>query len=99
MIESIKDVKGSLYGTSVKELQIQRLHHLIEWRPKEYQRLMKSKQLEPQTLKDAERAYNEIVSLLNRGFQLHEAEEVVLPRYILTPPEKEVTEAIENDEI
>lgn len=99
MIESIKDVKGSLYGTTVKELQIQRLHHLVEWCPKEYQRLMKSNRLETQTLQAAEKAHGEIVSLLKRGYQFHEAEEVVLPRYILTPPEKEVIKAIERDEI
>jgi hypothetical protein len=60
---------------------------------------MKSKQLLPLTLKAAERAHREISQLMAAGYQRHEAEEVVLPEYILIKPEEDLIEKIEADEI
>lgn len=99
MIESMKQTKGSLYGTTVKELQEQAIVHLHEWNPKQHKALMQSKQLLPITLKAAERAHKEISALMAAGYQRHEAEEVVLPEYILTPPEADLIAKIEADEI
>lgn len=99
MIESIQQTRGSLYGTTVKELQEQAILHLAEWSPKQHKALMESKQLLPVTLKAAERAHQEINELMAAGYQRHEAEEVVLPEYILTKPEEDLIAKIEADEI
>jgi hypothetical protein len=44
----------------------------------------------------AEKASAEIRELMEYGYQVHEAEEVVLPKYILRPPEREVTAEMED---
>lgn len=90
---------GSLYGTTIKELQYQAILHLAEWNPKQHKALKESNRLLPLTLKAAERAHAEINELMAAGYQRHEAEEVVLPEYILTKPEADVIAKIEADEI
>lgn len=102
MIESMEQATkkaGSLYGTTVKELQIQAIEHLAQWNPKQHARLKMTKQLLPLTLQAAERAHKEINQLMAGGYQRHEAEEVVLPEYILTKPEQDIIDRIEADEI
>ena len=102
MIESRKQAQqksGSLYGTTVKELQEMAIMHLHQWCPKQHKALMESKQLRPLTLKAAERARREINQLMAAGYQRHEAEEVVLPEYILIKPEDDLIEKIEADGI
>jgi hypothetical protein len=102
MIETRKQAQqkaGSLYGTTVKELQEMAIMHLHQWCPKQHKALMASKLLLPLTLKAAERAHREISQLMAAGYQRHEAEEVVLPEYILIKPEEDLIAKIEADEI
>lgn len=102
MIETRKQAQqkaGSLYGTTVKELQEMATLHLAEWNPKQHKALKQSNQLLPLTLKAAERAHREINELMASGYQRHEAEEVVLPEYILIKPEEDLIAKIEADEI
>lgn len=86
------------YGKTVEQLKHIAIEHWIDWRPKEMAALTKqSKGLVQETaLKAATRAFKEIDELRRAGFQNHEAEEVVMPKYILLKPEKQVKGELER---
>jgi hypothetical protein len=84
------------YGKTVKQLKMIALEHWADWRPREVKQLITEKRLQAVALKAAERAFQEIEELRQAGFQNHEAEEVVLPRYILLHPEKVVKGEMER---
>ena len=88
---------GGMYGQTTKQLQAQAIMHWKEWRPKEAAALEAAGLLQAEALKAAERTQEGIRSLMQAGYQHHEAEEVMLPRYILLPPEKEVVEEMERE--
>ena len=79
-----------LYGKTVKQLKQTAIEHWADWRPREVKQLIAEKRLQAVALKAAERAHAEIKELMEAGYQNHEAEEVVLPRYILLKPEEKV---------
>ncbi len=66
--------------------------HWKERLPKMYQSLQASGKLEQVLLEAQERASNERADLILKGFQVHEAEEIVLPKYILLTSEEELEE-------
>jgi hypothetical protein len=79
---------GSPYGKTIQQLKNRAIDHLREWRPKEFKHLRTTGQLQQVTAQRAREASLEIDRLMQRGFQNHEAEEIVLPRFILLTPEK-----------
>ncbi|WP_069265189.1 hypothetical protein [Paraburkholderia nodosa] len=64
------------------------LNHWQKWRPKEYWQMQKDGTLNEEAQTASKRAAREVASLMEAGYQKHEAEEVVLPELILLPPEK-----------
>ncbi len=96
--ESISQIKGNLYGESVASLQEKAIDHMMQWNPKLHKALLRSNELQPLTLKTAQRAHRQINDLMASGLQRHEAEEMVLPETILTTPEPEVIARIEADQ-
>lgn len=64
------------------------LKHWKQWRPKMYRELQKAGTLNEEAQRASKEAAAQVASLMAAGFQLHEAEEVVLPELILLPPEK-----------
>ena len=68
-------------------LIIKARNHWKEWLPKKTEELRKAGQLEAALQTAAANAQNEIQSLMQQGYQEHEAEEVALPQYILLKPE------------
>ena len=71
--------------------------HWKEFRPQMYQDLLKSGQLEQALRKASDNANEEISELVsNGGLKLHEAHEIVLPRYIYLKPESEQPKLGEN---
>lgn len=75
--------------------------HWAEWLPERTKELKEAGIFLTETLKAAEAAHRELRNLMNQGYQFHEAEEVVLPKYILLPPEEDPDdeEAIELAEM
>lgn len=53
-----------------------------------YLEMKKDGTLNEQAQKASKDAARQLASLMEAGYQKHEAEEVVLPEYILLPPEK-----------
>lgn len=88
-------VMGSPYGKSLTQLKNLYLRHLQEWRPKQYRTLKKENRINLTANRAAQRVYREIKSLRDSGYQNHEAEEIVLPRYILLTPEPEYIDTME----
>lgn len=71
--------------------------HLLQMRPKLFQSLKKSGKLD-EYLKDVQnQTSEEILDLLDQGFQVHEAEEVVLPKYVLLPAESDQPDLMESN--
>lgn len=64
------------------------LEHLQRFRPTEYKELKASGQLKKHLWAMQDKAMSEITDLVSQGLQEFEAKEIVLPRYILTTPEK-----------
>jgi hypothetical protein len=63
------------------------LNHWKKWRPKEYRQMQKDGTLNEEAQKASKEAARQVGSLMEAGYQKHEAEEVVLPELILLPPE------------
>ena len=70
-----------------KLLIIKARKHWEEWLPEKTQDLKEVGEFKAATRIAARRAQAEIVDLMARGYQEHEAEEVVLPKHILLEPE------------
>ena len=64
------------------------LAHWKKWRPKEYKQMQRDGTLNEEAQKASKEAAKQVAALMEAGYQKHEAEEVVLPEYILLPPEK-----------
>jgi hypothetical protein len=84
------------YGKTVTQLKRIAIEHWADWRPREVKQLVKEGRLHEVALKAAERAFQEIEELRRAGYQNHEAEEVVMPRYIILKPEKQVKGELER---
>lgn len=63
--------------------------HWTEFQPELVEELKADGQLEKQIQLAVDQTHREISQLMARGVKLHEAEEIVLPRYILPPPPRE----------
>lgn len=70
--------------------------HLKEWRPKEYAELKRIGHLLPVTLRAAKKVQTGIRNLLDSGTPYHEAQEIMLKRYILKAPEPEMIAEMEK---
>jgi hypothetical protein len=78
------------YGNEARE-------HLKRLRPKMFQDLQKSWKLDAY-LKDVQnQTSKEILDLQEQGFQTHEAEELVLPRYVYLPAESDQPDLMESN--
>lgn len=66
------------------------LDHWRKWRPKEFRQMQKDGTLNERAQTASKEAAKQVASLMEAGYQQHEAEEVVLPELILLPPEKDV---------
>lgn len=86
---------GSPYGKTVQELKALAIRHWSQWQPKMVKKLKAENRLNSVALAAAEKTDREIKSLMSKGFQHHEAEEMVMQRYILLRPEQEVNDRIE----
>jgi hypothetical protein len=63
------------------------LDHWREWRPKMYREMQADGTLNQRAQDASKEAARQVAALMEAGYQLHEAEEVVLPELILLPPE------------
>jgi len=77
-----------MFGTHV--LAARAREHWAEWLPAKTRSLKASGIFSTETKKAAVQAQKEILELMQAGYQEHEAGEVVLPKYILLPPEEGV---------
>ncbi len=66
------------------------LKHWAEWLPKMTKELEQEGTLNAAAQDASKRAASRIAELMRQGYQLHEAEEVVLPEEILWKPEPEM---------
>jgi hypothetical protein len=73
---------------SVAALASKARKHWEEWLPERTRELKEQGLFSLETQKAAERADREIGELMRNGYQQHEAEEIVLPQYILLKPEE-----------
>lgn len=62
------------------------LKHWREFLPSLYRELQECGELNKELEIAVSRTHAEILELMEQGYQLHEAEEVVLPKYILRSP-------------
>lgn len=69
------------------------IRHWKEWLPNRYRELVEANQLLTAAEAAAKGAAQEIRELMDAGARLDEAEEVVLPKWILLPPEETDEEA------
>ena len=88
--------RTSPYGKTTEQLKGMAIAHWANYLPKYVKGLVKRNRLQEVATKAAERAQGEIRELMEAGYQLHEAEEVVLPRYILLKEEPEITSEMED---
>lgn len=72
---------------SVPELTALARKHWAQWLPEKTRELEAQGIFSAETQKAAVQAQAEISELMQSGYQEHEAREVVLPQYILLPPE------------
>ena len=96
--EQARKKMGSPYGKTIQQLKELAIDHWSEWRPKFVKDLIKHNRLQTVALAAATKASEEIRELMEQGYQNHEAEEVVMPKYILRPPEPEVIKEMEDPE-
>ncbi|MEX3985314.1 hypothetical protein AB4Y45_40925 [Paraburkholderia sp. EG287A] len=84
------DRQRGINGANMLGLQYVRLalDHWKKWRPKEYRQMQQDGTLNEEAQKASKEAAKQVADLMQTGYQKHEAEEVVLPEYILLPPEK-----------
>ncbi len=61
--------------------------HWARFLPKMYARMQEEGTLEQELTKAGETALQELLDLEERGLRRNEANEIVLPKYILLPPE------------
>ena len=61
--------------------------HWAKWLPKKVAEMKASGELEQAVQTAGRMAQEEVVSLMEQGFQQHEAEEVALKQYVLLAPE------------
>lgn len=65
------------------------LRHWEQWRPKMVAEMREAGTLNAEAQKASKEAARQVAQLMQNGYQQHEAEEVVLPGYILLTPEPE----------
>jgi hypothetical protein len=75
----------------IEELKRRAAEHWQEWCPRRWASLVKAGILDEALTKAATQAEREIRQLMRGGARLDEAEEMVLPEWILLPPEKKGT--------
>ena len=97
--ELVNLMRGAPYGKTTQQLKDMAIAHWANYLPKYVRRLAKQNRLQDVATRAAERTQAEIKELMEIGYQLHEAEEVVLPRYILLREEPEITAEMENPNI
>lgn len=73
---------------SVQELKAEAAKHWAKWLPEKVARLKKERRLSEELQAAANHAQTEIEQLMqHQGYSISEAREVVLPKFILLPPE------------
>ena len=73
------------------------IRHWSEWLPKMTAELRASGSMNEAVQTASKNAAAEVAQLMMAGFQKHEAEEIVLPEYILLKPEPEAYEPNEDE--
>ena len=96
--EQARKKMGSPYGKTIQQLKELAIAHWMRYLPKYFKGLQRLNRLQTTAAKAAEKAQAEIKELMAIGYQLHEAEEVVLPKYILLREEPEITSEMEDRE-
>ena len=96
--EQIDLMRQAPYGKTTQQLKELAIMHWMRYLPKYFKGLKKLDRLQTTAAKAAEKAQAEIKELMAIGYQLHEAEEVVLPKYILLREEPEITSEMEDRE-
>lgn len=71
----------------IEELKAKAAAHWKEWLPKRWESLQAAGALDQALTRSARLAEREIREWMERGARLDEAEEIVLPQYILLTPE------------
>ena len=64
------------------------LNHWKKWLPQRYKELKAAGTLNKRVQQASREAASQVASLMRKGLQQHEAEEMVLPDLIMLPPEK-----------
>ena len=64
------------------------LEHWREWRPRAYKEMQEAGTLNKRAQDASKAAAKQVADLMAAGAQQHEAEEIVLPQYILLLPEE-----------
>jgi hypothetical protein len=59
------------------------MNNLREFHPKDYREMQKNGTLNDYVQKQSKQAAEQVASLMSKGLQRHEAEEMVLPDYLL----------------
>ena len=72
------------------------LTHWTKWLPNKVKALKAEGKLGEAIQGAASQAQRAMSDLMSQGYREHEAEEVVLPRYVLLPPEPEAKETPEE---
>lgn len=72
---------------NIPTLASKAMAHWARWRPQMTAELKEAGTFEMRANQDAERALNEINAMVKAGLDRTAAEEMVLPEYILLPPE------------
>lgn len=85
--------------TSLQSLESKAAHHWMEFLPEMTAELKAEGEWEQRLRSAAIAAKEEIENLQAQGYQLHEAEEVVLPKLILLEPEADPSLQWERDEL
>ena len=82
-----------------RRLTSKAIHHWKEWLPKKHAELQADNQLVTTATAAARNAEKEIRELMEAGARLDEAEEIVLPKHILLPPEEAEADDWEAQEL
>jgi hypothetical protein len=78
---------------SIPVFQSKAKRHWQQWLPQRTRELRAAGQFESETLAAARMAQDEVESLMQAGYEHHEAEEVALHNHLLLPPEEDAREA------
>jgi response regulator RpfG family c-di-GMP phosphodiesterase len=84
---------------SVQELKALARKHWEEWLPETVAELKREGRLNEELQAAANLAQDEIESLMEAGYSVHEAREVALPNFILLEPEGDGLEDWEREEL